>query len=41
MICRYTPIHGWVYGLVVEWVGGVMGGSGQITKNLKMLTESR
>ena len=30
MICRDTPTHGWVCG----WLGGSMGGSGQITNNL-------
>ena len=31
MICRDTPTHGvWVVG----WMGGSMGGSGQMTKNL-------
>ena len=30
MICRDTPTHGWVYGLVGRWVG-----LGQITKILK------
>ena len=32
MICRDTPTHGWVW--VVGWMGGSMGGSGQMTKNL-------
>ena len=30
MICRDTPIHGWV----VWWVSGSMGGSGEITNCL-------
>ena len=50
-MCEEFPTHGWVCGVVggcvVWWVGGWLGGlmgrvrSGQMTKNLKLLTESR